>query len=63
MAPVHEAVKAGDAAQLRSLLQGGADVNSAVDGDDAWTPLHVSAKLGHLDVSSFLRGSVSLLYD
>ena len=54
MAPVHEAVKAGDAAQLRSLLQGGADVNSAVDGDDAWTPLHVASKLGHLDCARLL---------
>ena len=51
-APVAEAAMRGDAAEVRALIEAGADVNAALG--DGMTGLHWSAERGDSDVASLL---------
>ena len=47
-----EAAGRGDAVAVRTLLEGGADVNAA--GGDGMTALHIAAQTGNLEIAEFL---------
>lgn len=51
-APIHDAVKTGDLAKTRQLLDEGADVNAADDQSE--TPLHRAVELGSLEITQLL---------
>ncbi len=56
MAPIHDAVKAGDAEALRRLLAEGVSPDAADDEDGGRTPLHnlcLTSLQGNLDAVSF----------
>jgi len=54
---IQDAAEAGDLSRLQhSLLQGGASLNQA--DNDGVTPMHVSAKQGHVDVVRYLISSL-----
>jgi ankyrin repeat protein len=47
-----EAVEKGDLEQLELLISKGADVN--LKNQEGWTPLHIAAKEGHVDIAALL---------
>jgi ankyrin repeat protein len=53
--PLVEATRQGDLATVRTLLQGGADVNAAQG--DGLTALHVAAETGRLEIARALIGA------
>ena len=57
--PLHEAAMSGDAAAIRTLLAGGADVN--MRAKDGVTPLHQAATSGHFfTIEALLAGGANV---
>jgi hypothetical protein len=54
-APLHDAAKAGDVAEVRRLLQAGANVEAG--NKDGETPLHRAARGGHAEIVAFGKGA------
>ena len=52
MAALVDAVRTGSLPRVRELVERGADVSAA--GNYGWTPLHVAAEEGHLNIAQFL---------
>jgi uncharacterized protein len=50
--PIHLAARRGDIADLRALIEGGADMNA--QGDHAFTPLHDAVLMNQIDAVKFL---------
>jgi ankyrin repeat protein len=53
-APIHDAAKAGDVAQVRTLLAANPTLVDAKDNVYGYTPLMFAAEKGHLDVVTLL---------
>ena len=52
--PLHDAIQAGDLAQVKKLLGAGADINSSASGKGGMTPLNYAAYEGHLEIVKLL---------
>jgi ankyrin repeat protein len=59
---VHAAVASGDFADVRELIELGANVDESKSSDDATTPLLVAAAKGHADVVKLLLKHGANLY-
>ena len=57
--PLHEAAKSGDVAQIRTLLNQGADINARVE--NGYTPLHWAARYGHIEAVRVLLKAGALI--